>query len=290
MSLTGLFVPLVTPFTDADELAAEELEALAHGVLDDGASGIVALGTTGEPATLTAAERRKVVDICAGVCEQRGARLIIGAGSNSTEGSVDAFADLDSRVAATLTVVPYYTRPSEDGVVEHFRRLAATSPVPVIVYNVPARTGRALSADTLVRLAEIPNIIGFKHATGGIDDATVGFLSRVPSDVSVLSGDDLYTGALLALGASGAILACANVAARAYVDLIAAWRDGKVEDGRRLHNQLVPLASALFAEPNPTVIKAVLAAQGKIPTPNVRLPLLPASKQATATALEHAEI
>ena len=146
MSLTGLFVPLVTPFTPTDELASDALESLAHAVLDGGATGIVALGTTGEPATLTAAERRRVVDISADVCAQRGAQLIVGAGSNATAASADLLADLDPRAAAALTVVPYYTRPSEDGVVEHFRRLAAASPVPLIVYNVPYRTGTSLGA------------------------------------------------------------------------------------------------------------------------------------------------
>jgi 4-hydroxy-tetrahydrodipicolinate synthase len=194
MSLTGLFVPLVTPFTAADELASEALEALAHAVLDGGAAGIVALGTTAEPATLTSAERRRVVDICAGVCVERGAPLIVGTGSNSTAGSVDLLADLDPRATAALTVVPYYSRPSEEGVVEHFRRLADASPVPLLVYNVPHRTGRSLGAGTLTRLAEIPNVVGFKHAVGCIDDTTVAFMSSLPADLAVLGGDDLYTG------------------------------------------------------------------------------------------------
>ncbi|GAB3419281.1 4-hydroxy-tetrahydrodipicolinate synthase family protein [Flindersiella endophytica] len=285
MSLTGLFVPLVTPFTAADELAADALEALAHAVLDDGAAGIVALGTTGEPATLTAAERRRVVDICAEACVERGAQLIVGAGSNSTAGSIDQLAGLDRRAAAALTVVPYYTRPSEAGVVEHFRRLAAASPVPLLVYNVPHRTGTSLSAGTLTRLAELPNVAGFKHAAGGIDDATIGFMSSLPAGVSVLCGDDLYTGPLLALGASGAILACANVATRAYAELVNAWRAGSLDEARQLGNRLVPLARALFAEPNPVVIKAVLATQGRIPSARVRLPLLEASPEATKAAL-----
>ncbi len=286
MSLTGLFVPLVTPFTAAGELASDALDGLAHAVLDDGAAGIVALGTTAEPATLTSAERRRIVDICAGVCMQRGAELIVGTGSNSTAGSIDMLAELDPRATAALTVVPYYTRPSEDGVVEHFRLLAAASPVPLVVYNVPYRTGRPLGAETLGRLARIPNVAGFKHAVGGIDDATVAFLSSMPTDVAVLAGDDLYAGPLLALGARGAILTCANVATRAYADLVTAWRDGPLDHARQLNNRLVPLARALFAEPNPVVIKAVLAAQGRIPSPYVRLPLLPSTAEATAAALE----
>lgn len=286
MSLTGLFVPLITPFTATDELACGALEKLAHDVLDDGAMGIVALGTTAETATLTSAERRRIVDVCAGVCLQRGAPLIVGTGTNSTTASVDTLAELDPRVTAALAVVPYYSRPSEDGVVEHFRRLAAASPVPLLVYHVPYRTGRPLGADTLGRLARIPNVIGFKHAVGSVDEATVAFMGSMPSDVAILAGDDLYAGPLLALGATGAILACANVAARPYADLITAWRDGPIDHARRLGNRLVPLARALFAEPNPVVIKGVLAASGRIPSAHVRLPLLASSAEATAAALE----
>jgi 4-hydroxy-tetrahydrodipicolinate synthase len=286
MSLTGLFVPLITPFTAANELDCEALETLAHEVLDDGAAGIVALGTTAETATLTSAERRRIVDICAGACLEHGAQLIVGTGSNSTTGSIDMLADVDPRVTAALVVVPYYSRPSEDGVVEHFRQLAAASPVPLLVYNVPYRTGRSLGADTLGRLARIPNVVGFKHAVGSVDEATVAFMSSVPSDVAILAGDDLYAGPLLALGATGAILACANAATRPYAELITAWRSGPMDHARRLGNGLVPLARALFAEPNPVVIKAVLAARGRIPSAHVRLPLLMSSAAATAAALE----
>jgi 4-hydroxy-tetrahydrodipicolinate synthase len=285
MSFTGLFVPLVTPFTAADELDCGALEALAHAVLDAGAAGLVALGTTAEPANLTASERRLVVDICAAACAEHNAQLIVGAGSNSTADSLGQLRALDPRSSAALTVVPYYTRPSEDGVVEHFRRLAAASPVPLIVYNVPHRTGRPLSAETLLRLAELPNVSGFKHAVGGIDDTTVAFMADVAPTVSVLGGDDLFVGPLIALGASGAIMASANVVTRTYAELVQTWRSGQLEDARSLGNRLAPLSAALFAEPNPVVIKGVLAVQGQISSPHVRLPLLPASPDAVEAAL-----
>ncbi|MGY2063318.1 dihydrodipicolinate synthase family protein, partial [Nocardia gipuzkoensis] len=178
MPFSGLYIPLITPFTSQGELAAQALETLAHDLLDAGAAGLVALGTTGEPATLSAAERRRVLDICGRVCAERGVALIAGTGSNATAASVRALAELDPRVTAALTVVPYYTRPSEAGVVEHFRTLAATSPVPLLIYHIPYRTGRTLSVETLCRLAELPNVVGFKHAVGGIDDTTIAFLSR----------------------------------------------------------------------------------------------------------------
>ncbi|WP_051023462.1 4-hydroxy-tetrahydrodipicolinate synthase [Nocardia pneumoniae] len=285
MTLAGLFVPLITPFTADDALAADALERLAHEVLRDGATGIVALGTTGEPSTLTDSERAQVIAICARVCREHDAPLIVGAGSNSTTGSVEALARLDPDSTAALTVVPYYTRPSEAGVVEHFRRLAAASPVPLIVYHVPYRTGLPLSADTLLELADLPNVIGLKHAVGAIDDPTIALMSARPAGFAVLAGDDRFAAPLLALGASGAIAASAAVHTSSFAALVEAWRAGPIEAARLLGHQLAPLSAALFAEPNPAVIKAVLAAQGRIPSPAVRLPLLPASDGATRAAL-----
>jgi 4-hydroxy-tetrahydrodipicolinate synthase len=285
MELSGLYVPLVTPFTDDDRLDLDALAALAAAVLDDGAAGVVALGTTGEPATLTHAEARQVVDVCAAVCAGRDRQLVVGTGTSSTAASVDLIAELDPGATTALVAVPAYTRPSQEGVVEHFRRLAAASPVPLVVYNVPYRTGLSLTADTLHRLADLPGVAGFKHTVGSIDDTTVAFLSALRSDVSVLAGDDLYAGPLIALGARGAITASANVAPRSYAGLIEAWRHGPTERALASHNMLVPLTRALFAEPNPAVIKAVLAADGRIASPRVRLPLLPASPAAVSAAL-----
>ncbi|MFI6996205.1 4-hydroxy-tetrahydrodipicolinate synthase [Nocardia sp. NPDC050175] len=285
MTLAGLFVPLVTPFTADGALAADALAGLAHSVLADGATGLVALGTTAEAATLSPAERERVVDICASVCREHHAPLIVGAGSNSTGDSIEAVSALSSDIAAALTVVPYYTRPSEAGVLAHFRALAATSPVPLVIYNIPYRTGRTLSADTLRQLAEHPNIIGVKHAVGSIDDDTIELMRTCPADFAVLAGDDIYLSPLLALGATGGILASANLAAASFTALVRAWREGRLDEARALGHRLAALSSALFAEPNPVVIKAALAAQGRIPSPAVRLPLLPASEAATAAAL-----
>jgi 4-hydroxy-tetrahydrodipicolinate synthase len=287
MTLTGLFVPLITPFTAGGELAADALEGLAHAVLDDGAAGVVALGTTAETATLALQERGRVLDICTRVCAERGAQLIAGAGSNATADSAEALAALDPlRTTAALTVVPYYTRPSQAGALAHFRALAATSPVPLIIYNIPYRTGLTLGQETLQQLAELPNVIGFKHAVGGIDDTTVALMSgALPPDVAVLAGDDLHAAPMLALGASGGILASAHLRTASFAALITAWHEGPPARARQLGRSLAALSSALFAEPNPVVIKAVLAAQGRIPSPAVRLPLLPASDTATTAAL-----
>lgn len=287
VSLQGLYVPLITPFTEEGDLAPDVLEKLAHAVIDDGAAGLVALGTTGESPTLTTAERRTVLDICAGVCRERGATLIAGAGSNDTASTARALQDLAAwpEVSAALTVVPYYTRPSQDGIIAHFTRLAADSPVPVLVYNIPYRTGTSLSRETLRELATIPGIAGVKHAVGGIDHDTVLLMADPPEEFAVLAGDDVFASPLLALGAAGAILASAHLCTREFADFVAAWRAGEAARGRELGNRLAALSAALFTEPNPCVIKGVLYALGKIPSPVVRLPLLPASDDTVHAAM-----
>jgi 4-hydroxy-tetrahydrodipicolinate synthase len=287
-SLRGLYVPLITPFTNDGAVALDALEKLAHTVIDDGADGFVALGTTGEPATLNEDERRAVLDVCARVSRERGVTLIAAAGSNDTAASERALRDLASRpeVSAALAVVPYYTRPSQEGVVAHFTRLAAASPVPLVVYNIPYRTGTSLSGQTLLRLADVPGIIGFKHATGGIDAATIELMAARPADFAVLGGDDLYISPLLALGGAGGILACSHLRTVDFAALIAAWRAGEAERARATGHRLAALSAALFAEPNPVVIKGVLHARGVIPSPAVRLPLLPASVGAVRAALD----
>jgi len=284
----GLYVPLITPFTDDGELATEALEKLAHAVLDSGASGIVALGTTGEPATLTAAERHAVLDITARACRERGAALIAGAGSNDTASTARELRDLAAwpEVSAALTVVPYYTRPSEAGVVAHFTRLAADSPVPLIVYNIPYRTGRNLGAATLLQLASVPGIIGVKHAVGAVDHDTVMLMAGRPAGFAVLAGDDEFASPLLALGAAGGILASAHLRTAEFAALIAAWHSGRLAQARELGRRLAPLSAALFAEPNPAVIKGALHALGQIPSPAVRLPLLTARQGTVRAALD----
>lgn len=285
MTLTGLYVPLITPFDAEGGVALDALETLAHDVLDAGAAGLVALGTTAEPASLTADERRAVVDVVAGVCRARSAQLLVGAGT------AEALAALRRRpeVTAALTLVPPFVRPGEDGVVAHFAALTAISPVPVVVYHVPYRTAQHLSAAAIRRLAALPGVAGIKYAAGGIDAETVGLLADPPAGFALLGGDDVVISPLLALGAHGGILASAHVATARFAELIGAWRAGDAVRARALGHRLAALSAALFAEPNPAVVKAVLHARGRIPAPDVRLPLLPAGPGTTRTALRHAD-
>jgi 4-hydroxy-tetrahydrodipicolinate synthase len=280
MTLSGLFVPLVTPFSASGEVALDALEALADRVLSEGATGLVALGTTGEPSALSAPERAAVVEVVSGVCAARGAPVLVGA-------SPPDLSSLPRSVTAALVLVPPFVRPGEDGVLAYFASIV--SPVPLVVYHVPARTGQDLSASLLGRLAALPSVIGMKYAPGALSADAVAVFGCVPSSFAVLCGDDPMLVPMLALGAAGSITASAQVAPSAYASLVSSSTSVHASAPRScspaLGHRVNALSSALFAEPNPTVIKGVLHAQGHIPTASVRLPLLAAASSTVDTAL-----
>ncbi|MFF2039277.1 dihydrodipicolinate synthase family protein [Kitasatospora sp. NPDC058170] len=289
VELGGVYVPLVTPFAEDGSVALDALDGLARSVLRQGAAGLVALGTTGEPAALDAAEKRAVVSVCAAVCAELGAQLVVGAGGADTRSvarSLAELGDLAPQAAAALVTVPGFLRPGEDGTLAHFRALADAGPLPLIVYHIPYRTGQPLGAAALLRLAAVPGVAGVKYATGGLDQDAVDLLAAGPAGFAVLAGEDAFLSPMLALGAAGGILASAHLATARFVELAAAWAAGDVPRARALGHRLTALANAVFAAPNPGVVKGVLHAQGRIPTPDVRLPLLPAGAAEVAAALE----
>jgi 4-hydroxy-tetrahydrodipicolinate synthase len=279
MLLRGVYPPVVTPFDADDRVDLDALEALAAGLIEDGADGLVALGSTAEPFALSEAESAAVVDAIARVCVDRGAQLIVGAGTIDTRATIarhEALAEV-AGVTASLAVVPYYMRPGEAAVVAHFEAVAARSPVPVVVYNIPYRTGTSLSADALLTIAAIEGVVGMKQSAGGVDEETVRLMAARPDAFAVLSGDDAFILPLLALGAAGAIAAAAHFATDRFARLV---RDAGREDAEAL----LPLVLALFAEPNPAVVKGLLHRQGRIPTPEVRMPMAAASPGAVDRA------
>jgi 4-hydroxy-tetrahydrodipicolinate synthase len=265
MTLSGLFVPLITPFAPDGSVAARALETLAHELLDAGATGLLALGTTAEPSALTPAERRDVLSVVARVSLARRTPWIAAVHDGVVPGSA----------SAAMHTVPAFVRPGEEGVIAHFAALAAASALPVVIYHVPYRTAQPLSAPALLRLASLPGVAAMKYAPGVLDADAVRFLASAPAGFAVLAGDDVLAGPLLALGAAGAILASAHVATADFTALVTAWSSGDVPAARGLGAELSALSSALFAAPNPTMIKAVLHRDGRIPSPAVRLPLLP---------------
>lgn len=287
LALRGLYVPVVTPFDSSGAVDSAALEKLAAGCLAAGAEGIVALATTGEATSLDAGEQAAAIDACARACSASGASLIVGAGTNDTRTTIARHRALAGvpGVVASLAVVPYYVRPSEEAIVAHFRAVAAASPVPVIIYNIPYRTGRGLGAASLIELAATDNIVGLKQAVGGVDVDTLTLLADCPTGFSVLGGDDPYLFPLCLMGATGAIAASAHICTEQFVAMVDAGVAGRVEEGRKLAEALLPLTVALFAEPSPAVIKGVLHAEGRIPTPDVRMPLANASEAAVDAAL-----
>lgn len=286
-ALRGVHVPLITPFAADGAVALDALERLAHEYLDAGAAGLVPLGTTGEAPLLDAAEKRSVVELCARVGRERGARVIVGSGSNSTATTVRTTLEYGDIAGVThaMVVVPYYVRPSQAGIVAHLRAAADASPVPVVVYNIPARTGRVLEATGMLEVAAHPNVVGVKQAVDGIDLATLQILAGAPDDFALLGGDDPYLYPTVLLGGVGAICASAHVCTERFVRMIDCALEGNLVEGRAHHEALLPVVEAVFAEPNPSVFKAVLHAQGRIPTPDLRLPLTAASPVARDRAL-----
>ena len=288
--LRGVYIPVITPFAADGSVAIEALERLCHEYVDAGSAGIVALGTTGESTALDADEKHAVIDACSRVCAERSAQLIVGAGTNNTRTTRQAVEELAGKPAlvAALVVVPYYVRPSEAGIVAHFRSVAEVSPVPLVVYNIGVRTGRHLSAAGLTELARSENFAGVKQAPASLDDDTLELLRRTnPVDgFAVLGGTDTFLFPLTLMGGVGTICASAHVCTERFVAMIECGLAGKVDEGRAHAEALLPVTEALFAEPNPAVFKGVLQAQGRIPTADVRLPLVNASPDAVRRALD----
>ena len=289
--LQGLWVPIVTPFDWHGDVDLVSLEQLAERILADGATGLVALGTTGEPATLTAEERRRVVKTCDRVCHEADRRLMVGAGTNSTRGTIDEIEHLTAGTSAVaaLVVVPYYTRPSEEAVVEHFAVVADTSPVPIVAYNVPYRTGRALGAPALLEMSDHRRIVGLKQAVGAVDIDTLEVLVRSGPGFQVLAGDDVFIAPTVLMGGAGAIAAAAHVCTPLFVEMTACALAGARARASELAAALLPLVTIGFSEPNPAVWKGALARQREIATDDLRRPMTPASTSTIDRLVEVAE-
>ena len=289
VDLRGLWVPIITPFTADDSIDVDALARLAGRLLDDGATGLVVLGTTGEPATLTGGERRVVVETCAAVCRDRGRAFIVGAGTNSTHGDDRRGGDVGQPQSPTPPPCSSWCRttrgrrrPGSSPTTERSPRPAA---LPIVAYNIPYRTGRGLGADALLELAAIPGVVGVKQAVGALDRDTLAVLRDHPTGFHVLAGDDAYIGPLTLMGGAGAIAATAHLRTSEFATMVAAALNGDVATTRRLAADLLATVDAGFAEPSPAVFKAALAARGEIASPAVRAPMAAASAEATAALL-----
>lgn len=272
-TLRGAITALVTPFTSDGRLDEPALRELVAWQVEQGIDGVVPVGSTGEAATLTLAERARVVAITAEVVAGR-VPVIAGAGSNDTAAAME-----NSRVLAAagathlLHVSPMYSKPPQRGLLAHFRAVADAATMPVVLYNVPGRTASNMDVETQLALAEHPNIVATKEASGNIEQ--IGeIIRRRPAGFAVLSGDDALTADVMALGGDGVISVVSNAVPATMHALTAAAARGDDAAARALHDTLLPLFSAAFVESNPIPIKAALAVMGRIGNV-LRLPLVP---------------
>src|SRR5437867_4068800 len=275
-SLRGCGTALVTPFHPDGSLDERTLASLVEWQIHEGIHFLVPCGTTGESVTLTHEVYLCVVKTTVQVAARR-VPVIAGAGGNNTAKVIDLIRELRNLGAdGVLSVSPYYNKPTQEGIYQHFRAIAAATDLPVIVYNVPGRTGSNILPDTLLRLAEIPNIAGVKEASG--DVSQIGEIcSRAPGGFRIFSGDDSLTLPVIALGGKGVISVASNEAPGMMAKLAAACLEGRWEEAREWNARLYPLMKVNFVETSPIPVKAALAMMGKI-SESYRLPMVKISE------------
>ncbi|MGH8750952.1 MAG: 4-hydroxy-tetrahydrodipicolinate synthase [Burkholderiales bacterium] len=273
--LKGSLVAIVTPMQEDGSLDFPRLRALVDWHVREGSDGIVVVGTTGESPTVDVEEHCELIRVVAGHAKKR-IPVIAGTGANSTSEAIE-LARCAKKVGAdySLSVVPYYNKPTQEGLYRHFKAIAEAVDIPQILYNVPSRTVCDMQNSTVLRLAQVPNIIGVKDATGSIERGT-DLLRSVPKNFAVYGGDDASAMALMLLGAHGVISVTANVAPKLMHEMCAAAFSGDAARARAINNQLFDLHQHLFVEANPIPVKWAVAQMGLI-APGIRLPLTPLS-------------
>jgi 4-hydroxy-tetrahydrodipicolinate synthase len=272
-ALTGCGTALVTPFTRSGEVDEPALRRLVEWQIAEGVHFLVPCGSTGEAVTLTTAEHRRVVEITVEVAEGR-LPIVAGAGSNDTARAIALSREMSAAGATHLLhVSPAYNRPPQRGILAHFRAIADATELPIVVYNVPGRTGSNIEARTTLALAEHPRIVAVKEASGNLAQVT-DILRHRPSDFSVLSGDDALTLAVMAAGGDGVISVVSNATPRLMSRLVDWCAAGDFAEARALAMRLTPWFEAAFIDSNPIPVKAALAMMGKIEN-SLRLPLVP---------------
>jgi 4-hydroxy-tetrahydrodipicolinate synthase len=279
--LKGCGTALVTPFTTNGELDEKALRALVDWQIAEGIHFLVPCGSTGEAVTMTPAEHRRVVEITVEQAKKRVA-IVAGAGSNDTAKAVALSKEMKAAGATHLLhVSPMYNKPPQRGIVAHFERIADATDLPIIIYNVPGRTGSNIEAKTTLQLARLPSVVAVKEASGNLGQIT-DILRDRPDDFSVLSGDDEMTLAAMAAGGDGVISVISNATPKAMARLCDLAANGDAGGARALHLQLIPWMRAAFVESNPIPVKAAMAMLGKMENV-LRLPLMPLDEKHTET-------
>mmetsp|Transcript_12782 Transcript_12782/g.20791 ORF Transcript_12782/g.20791 Transcript_12782/m.20791 type:complete len:306 (+) Transcript_12782:159-1076(+) len=280
LELAGVFPALITPFSeDGTEVDYEALEKLIDAQIAAGVAGLVPIGTTGESPTLSSEEKDKIIALCvekaAGKC-----KVIAGTGSNNTASTVAATKKAkEAGVDAVLIVNPYYNKPSQEGLFQHVKAVNEVG-VPIVLYNIPGRTGISLTADTVARMySELDQVCAVKEATGSLDMASE---IRSKCDITVLSGDDSLTLPLMAVGGSGVVSVLSNLAPEAVVKMVKTAAEGDFASATKQHIELFPLFKGMFCETNPVPCKYAMSLAGMC-NPSVRLPLAPLAESSKAS-------
>jgi len=269
----GLSTALITPFRD-DAIDEPALRELVERQIAAGVEQLVPCGSTGESATLSHVEHGQAIEIVVSAARGR-ARVLAGTGSNNTREAIELTQHAKAVGAdGALLISPYYNKPTQEGIYEHYRAVAEQTQFPIVTYNIPGRTGSNIAPSTIARLADVPNIVGVKEACGDISQIA-DVVALCHDEFAVLSGDDALNLPIMAVGGKGAISTASNIAPMAVGELLRACRDNDFARARILHFQLLPLFEALFLETNPIPVKCALQLMGLIESAEVRLPLTP---------------
>ncbi|WP_025457944.1 4-hydroxy-tetrahydrodipicolinate synthase [Neisseria polysaccharea] len=278
--LQGSLVALITPMNQDGSIHYDQLRQLIDWHIESGTDGIVAVGTTGESATLSVEEHLSVIEETVKHVNKR-VPVIAGTGANNTLEAI-ALSQAAEKAGAdfTLSVVPYYNKPSQEGIYQHFKTIAEATSIPMIIYNVPGRTVVSMTNDTILRLSEISNIVGVKEASGNIG-SNIELINRVPEGFAVLSGDDHTALPFMLCGGHGVVTVAANAAPKLFADMCRAALQDDIALARELNNRLIPIYDTMFCEPSPAAPKWAVSALGKC-EPHVRLPLVPLTENGQA--------
>jgi 4-hydroxy-tetrahydrodipicolinate synthase len=277
MNFGQVLTAMITPFDHNGEVDFNATKNLVNYLIANGSDGLVINGTTGESPTLTTEEKVDLFKFVVQIVNGR-VPVIAGTGSNNTKASIGltSLAE-EAGVDGIMLVTPYYNKPSQEGIYQHFKAIAQSTSLPVMLYNIPGRSSVNMLVETIVRLSKIDNIVSIKEASGDLD-AMSEIISKTPSDFSVYSGDDGLTLPLLAIGGTGIISVSSHIIGNEMQEMINSFKNGDVNGAASLHRNLLPIMKAMFAAPNPTPVKAALNMRG-INVGDVRLPLVPLNNE-----------
>jgi 4-hydroxy-tetrahydrodipicolinate synthase len=281
MNFGQVLTAMVTPFDQNGEVDFNATRILVDYLIENGTDGIVVAGTTGESPTLTTEEKVALFKLVVDAVNGR-VPVIAGTGSNNTRASISLtkLAE-ETGVDGIMLVAPYYNKPSQEGMYQHFKTIAESTPLPIMLYNIPGRSVVNLSVETIVRLSQIPNIVALKEASGNLD-AMAEMISQAPSDFTLYSGDDGLALPVLAIGGAGVVSVASHVIGNEIQEMINHFKNGNVQDAASAHRRLLPIMKALFAAPNPAPVKAALNMNG-VNVGGLRLPLLPLTTEEQRT-------